>query len=159
MRKKTYEEKALAGTVKLNQIREAKLDTVQTPPKPEKYLTAAGKKIFKRICEHIIEHNILCEIDSLGVSILAHNLDLYERMVKMIEEKEKEEPGSGYFQTFANGTQQNSPQANMLSKCLDNIYKYAKEFGLTVKSRDGILAFSKNATDEEGGEEDELNLY
>lgn len=158
MRKKTYEEKARAGTLKLETLRDAKLTVTDTIPKPQPYLTSAGKRIYKQICEHIRLHNTLCEIDTFYVSTIAHNYDIYQRMVKEIEKKEKEAVGSGYFQTFANGTQQNSPQLNLMSKAFDIIQKGSTALGLTVKSRDSILAFSKNATDEEGRPEDELNL-
>lgn len=158
MRKKTYQEHAEAGTVRLDKMRVAKLEAVTTPPPPQKYLTTGGKRIYKKICQHIIQHNIMCEIDSFGISVLAHQFDLYQRMVEMVEEKEKRLPGSGYFQAFSNGVVQKSPEVQVMDKAIDQIFKYAKEFGLTVKSRDNIMAFSKAATDEDETVEEELNL-
>lgn len=157
MRKKTYEEKALSGTLKLEKVREATLTTVQKPPKPEKYLSNNAKKIFRRICSHIIEHNILCDIDSLTLSMLAHNFDIYEEMARAIEEKNKKKPGSGYIKTYSSGATAKSDELIVMDAASNKIQTFAKEFGLTVKSRDGILAFAKAAVEDES-EGDELDL-
>lgn len=157
MRAKTYEEKALAGTVKLSKVRDSQLTTTQKPPKPQRYLTRNGKKIYKQICEHIIEHKILCEIDSYGISILAHNLDLYQRYIDIMETREAKKPGTGYIKMYSSGATAKSDESIIVDKAEEKIHKYAKEYGLTVKSRDGILAFSKQETDTEQ-DENELDL-
>lgn len=158
MRRKTYQEAADEGANKLATMRANLLAVTQDPPKPERYLTTSGKKIFKKIVQHIIDHNLLCDIDSFGISTLAHNLDIYHRMVTTIEDKEKVKPGSGYFQQFNSGVVQKSPEVQLMDKALDNIYRLSKEYGLTVKSRDSMLSFSNKPTDEDGDLEDELNL-
>lgn len=136
---------------------EAKTVTTQEIPKPQPYLTTSGKKIFKAICSHLIEHNILCSIDGYYISMIAHNMDIYNRMMAVIEVKEEQEVNSGYFQVFQNGTVQNSPYFNAANKSFDIIEKGCQKLGMTPYSRDKILAFAKIG-EPEGDDDDELDL-
>lgn len=158
-RKKTYEEHALAGTVRLDKVREAELHTINEIPKAAKYLTKNGQRIYKQICTHLRLHNSLCEIDSHYVSGVARALDVYNRMVTTIEAKEAKIPSSGYFQVFPNGTKQFSPEYILMKNEWAAFADGCKALGLNLKSRDTILAFAKS-TDDAGSkqDEDELNL-
>jgi phage terminase small subunit len=157
MRKKTYEEHVDAGTLRLDKMREAELHTVKEMPKPAKYLTKTGVKIYKEICVHLVLHDSLCEIDSHYVSGVARSLDVFIRMVNLIEEKETKKQGSGYFQVFQTGARQFSPEYMLMSKEWDKFETGCKALGLNLKSRDTIAAFAKSNDDgPEGG--DELNL-
>ena len=155
MRKKSIEEKVLLCTNRLDKVRKGTLYTVHDVPKPQPYLTKAGKKIYNAIAEHLILHEALCKVDSFYMSLVAHNLDLYNRMATYIEDREAECPNSGYFQTFPNGVVQNSPEFNMMNKAFDIAEKGCRALGMTVKGRDTILAFSKKGEDES---EDEFGL-
>lgn len=143
MKRTTYEDKAIKGSAKLGKVKEGQTLTVSKAPPPQPYLTAKGKKIYQAICSHLIKHKLLCEIDSFYASSIAHNLDLYSRMATEIEKKEKELPNSGYFQTFPNGVQQNSPMFNTMNKAFDIFEKGCRNLGMTAKGRDSILGFAK----------------
>ncbi len=88
MGKKTYEQAATEGKHVLAKVGEAKTIITQEIPKPQSYLSPAGKKIFKAICTHLIEHNTLCSIDGLYISSIALNMDLFVNMATLIAEKE-----------------------------------------------------------------------
>lgn len=157
MNRKKYEKQAEGGAAMLKKVMDGKTVTTQEMPKPMPYLTSGGKKIFKAICAHLIEHNILCSIDGLYVSLISHNMDIYNRMMAMIEKKESEEEGSGYFQIFdRTGAVQNSPYFNAANKAFDIVEKGCAKLGLTPKSRDSILAFAKVGEPED--DDDELDL-
>ena len=156
MRKKTYTEKARAGTLKLETLRDSKLNVTSQPPKPQTYLIGTGKKIYHEICEHIINHNVLCDIDSFNVSTLAYNFDLFARMARLINVRERKTTGSGLFFKTKTGYMQKSVEAQAMDTALGWIMKLSKEYGLTVSARDSILAFSKDSTEDE--DEEELQL-
>lgn len=149
MKKVDYEDKAIRGTERLDKLRDAHLTTVTKPPPPQPYLTTAGKRIYKAICQHLIDNQLLCEVDSYYASSIAHNLDLYNRMAKQIEDKEKKRAGSGYFQEFANGVVQASPYFTTMNKCFDIFEKGCRNLGMTAKGRDSILGFSKKSTEDD----------
>lgn len=158
-RKKTYEEHALAGTVRLDKVREAELHTINEIPKGAKYLTKNGLRIYKQICTHLRLHNSLCEIDSHYVSGVARALDVYTRMVIDIEEKESNLKGSGYFQIFKNDVKQFSPEYILMKNEWQAFCDGCKALGLNLKSRDTILAFAKSSDDDASKQDDdELNL-
>lgn len=157
MKRTSYEDKATKGTARLEKNQAKDLNYTSKVPPAQPYLTTAGKRIYTAICKHLIKNQLLHEIDSYYASSIAHNLDLYSRLAKQIEEKEKLLPGSGYFQTFPNGVQQNSPQFNTMNKAFDTFEKGCRNLGMTAKGRDSILGFS-TVKGEEGDPEDEFNL-
>lgn len=157
MKRTPYEDKAIKGTQRLAKVKEGQLATVTKAPQPQPYLTAKGKKIYQAICSHLIQHKLLCEIDSYYASSIAHNLDLYCRMAVMIEKAEKEVEGSGYFQKFQTGVVQPSPYFTTMNKAFDIFEKGCRNLGMTAKGRDSILGFAKT-TKETEDPEDEFGL-
>ena len=60
MKKKTTEEKELAGTNRPDKAeRTAKVSDLTNIPEPETFLNPAQRKIYNRLCEHVLEHSLL----------------------------------------------------------------------------------------------------
>lgn len=75
-------------------------DYLKEVPAPPTYLTALGKKYFKRNAEILIEANRLKNLHLEALIILADNLAQKEWAIREISKMNKKEAGSGYIQTY-----------------------------------------------------------
>jgi P27 family predicted phage terminase small subunit len=145
MKPKSQAEKALSGTIRLDRTETKRVKVVTTTqiPKPQPYLNANGRRIFKEICVHLLKHKALCKIDSFYVSTVAHSFDIYNRMAMLVES-----PDVGLIQEFKNGTRNISPEFSIMRSEWERLEKGCKSLGLNLKSRDAILAFARGAAEE-----------
>ncbi len=110
-------------------------DFLSEIPKPPVYLTDSAKVHYKHMAKELIKVKRLKEIHLPALESYASFRAIFEFACRKIREADQNEYGSGYFQTFKNGTvTQNSTWVNQMtaaSKRLDEIFR---QFGLDPAS-------------------------
>ena len=105
-------------------------------PESQKYLNATAKKYYTQICVHLEGADALEEIDSFGLSMMAHSLDLYKQAAEKIND-----PSIGVVQTYSTGAQQVSAWFSVMKNSLDYFLKYSQRYGMTPKDRELMIKF------------------
>ena len=105
-------------------------------PEPQGYLNDEAKKYYKQICTHLEGVNALEEIDSFGLSMMAHSLALYKQAADKISD-----PEIGAVQVYPTGAQQVSAWFTVMKTSLDYFLKYSQRFGMTPKDRELMIKF------------------
>lgn len=106
---------------------------------PAKYLTERGKKIFKEIVKHIKESEIIADIDTLELSMLANSFDVFENMASICN---ADGDSGGYTEivTGKNGSfKQTRPEYTIMKNEYANVLKHSGKFGLTPGDRHKIF--------------------
>jgi len=106
---------------------------------PMDYLSKRGRLLFYRIIRHIKESDLVRDIDTLELSMLANSFDLYEKMAEECNEKGYVRPVSGKNGTF----DQAVPQYTIMQQQYANIMKHSPKFGLTPGDREKIFSGMK----------------
>jgi P27 family predicted phage terminase small subunit len=109
-------------------------------PRPEyeplPYLTKRGKKIFSLIIKHIVDSDIIADIDTLELSMLCNSFDIYERMSVICNS----EDGFTEMVTGKNGTfKQVRPEYTIMKAEYTNILKNSSKYGITPGDRAKIF--------------------
>ena len=108
--------------------KEPKFPIADEVPSPPSYLSTYAKKEWKRIAPLLHRNRLLTEAD---ISILAGYCQAYNRWI----EAEKLIRTYGYTSETDKGNIIQRPEVGIANKALDEMLKYAKEFGLTPSSR------------------------
>lgn len=114
--------------------------------KPQPYLSAKGKKIFRAIHAHCQKLGIANDIDSFELSMLANSFDLYAVSAAYCNKH-------GVSQMSQSGWNQTVAEYSVLKTEYANILKHSAKFGLNPADREKLL---KNMKEEE--DDFELNL-
>ena len=102
---------------------------------PAGYLTKRGRKIFQEIITHIRDSNIIQDIDTLELSMLANSFDVYERMAQQLNEE-----GFSEEVITKNGSfKQIVPEYTVMKNEYANVLKHSGKFGLTPGDRQKIF--------------------
>jgi P27 family predicted phage terminase small subunit len=109
-------------------------DCLSEVPKPPVYLTDSAKEHWKDMARKLIKIQRLKETYLPALEVYAESRALWEFTCRKIRELEKEEPGSGYFQTFSNGVIQNSTWLNQQNAAIKRMFDSFKQFGLDPSS-------------------------
>ena len=113
-------------------------------PRPEyepmDYLSKRGRKIFLTIVKHINDHEVIQDIDTLELSMLANAMDAYERSAALCNEKGFTEEVTGKNGTFT----QVIPEYGIMKQQYDLILKHSPKYGLTPGDRQKIFGGMKN---------------
>lgn len=102
---------------------------------PAGYLSKRGRKIFLDIVRHVKDNEIIHDIDTLELSMLANCFDLYETAALYCRDK-------GITDTFEgkNGAYKNVvPEYNVMQQQYDKILKHSSKFGLNPGDRAKIF--------------------
>jgi len=87
------------------------------------------------IVKHINDHNLIQDIDTLELSMLANAMDAYERAAMICNEKGFTEDVTG-----KNGTvKQVIPEYSIMKQQYDLILKHAPKYGLSPGDREKIF--------------------
>lgn len=114
-------------------------DHLSEVPKPPVYLTDSAKEHYKAMAKKLIKHKRLKDIYLDALEAYASAKARWEFACRKIRELDKEEYGSGYFQSFKNGTvTQNSTWVNQQNQAWAIIEKCCKMFGLDPASEQGL---------------------
>lgn len=104
-------------------------------------LTENGERIFKELVKHIKNAGLM-EVDSYGLTQLAHELDLAERCRNNINFPDDDKQSDGVQKT-SNGYTQVTGYVTVMDKCNTRIEKLGAKYGITPADRDKIKAFAK----------------
>ena len=127
--------------VKKNEAKELQAgelpEYVNELPVPPTYWHCKGrvKKIYNDVGEQLLATKKLQSFDKYTLLMLAEGLDEYLTMTELIQKKEKDETGSGYIQTFKNGTTNVTTEQVVREKAFKRIIQLSGKFGLTIRDR------------------------
>lgn len=103
------------------------------------YLTKNGRKIFFRILRHVQEHELLFDIDTIELSMLANSFDAYERAAQYCNDNgfsKQIEAKQGSFGQII-------PEYTVMRNEYNNILKHSSKFGLNPGDREKIFGGMK----------------
>lgn len=103
--------------------------------KPADYLTKRGRMIFLDIIAHIKDAELIMDIDTLELSMLANSMDAYERMAEICNKGGFSEEVTGKNGTFM----QIRPEYTVMRNEYQNVLKHSGKFGLTPGDRHKIF--------------------
>ena len=103
-------------------------------PEPQSYLSESGVEIFHEICKHLEDADALMDVDSYGISMMAHWLDLY----LVNAEKTKINGGVQVYKTGAEGV---SASLTVMKTAHTAFKDLSSKFGLSNKDRELMMKF------------------
>jgi phage terminase small subunit len=103
------------------------------------YLSQRGWRIFLKIVRHINDHEVIQDIDTLELSMLANAIDAYERAAVICNQKGFTEEVTGKNGTFT----QVIPEYSIMKQQYDLILKHSPKYGLTPGDREKIFGGMK----------------
>lgn len=111
-------------------------------PEPQGYLSEEGRDIYFEIVRHLDDADALMGVDTYGLSMAAHWLDLFHKNA----ERSKANDGVQVYQTGAEGI---SASLTVMSKAAMLFDKLSAKFGLSNKDRELMKQFKvkKKETD------------
>lgn len=121
-------------------------DCLSEVPKPPVYLTDSAKEHYKDMARKLIKIQRLKETYLPALEVFAESMALWEFTCRKIRELEREEPGTGYFQTFSNGVTQNSTWLNQQNTAIKRMFDSFKQFGLDPSSDKNLKTGDPNQT-------------
>ncbi len=113
--------------------------------KPAEYLSPKGRRIFLDIIKHILDKDVIEDIDTLELSMLANSLDVYANMAAICNEKGFSEEVTGKNGTF----KQIVPEYTIMRNEYQNVLKHSGKYGLTPGDRAKIFAGMKKKKKED----------
>lgn len=120
---------------------------------PEDFLTKAGRTIFFAIVRHIEDKEIIDDIDTLELSMLANSMEVYMRMADICNKE-----GFTVEVTGKNGTfEMIRSEYTVMRNEYQNVLKHSGKFGLTPGDRHKIFGGlkKKKKADPNAGLDDE----
>lgn len=96
-------------------------------------LSAATKKIFNSIIERIGDKMEIEEFHLEAMAMIAVEIETWVWVNEEIKKKNKEEPGTGYIQTFRSGATNITTEMAIRNQTLKNFANMSKKFGLTTR--------------------------
>ena len=141
--------KKLEGDIHKERWNKNEPKTEPSMPTCPSHIEGAAKTEWKRVTKELFDKGILDRIDRAG---LAAYCDAYGRWVKATKElKEFEEifPGNGLTVRTSNGNWIVNPLINVINKSLEQMHKFAVEFGMTPSSRTRINIGKEPSEDDE----------
>jgi P27 family predicted phage terminase small subunit len=135
MRKKTTNQKQLTGTHRPDKTPAAAKPKTNRIPPAQKFLDKDARKIYRQICQHLLDNSALSKIDSFYISMAAQSFADYSKFAIQARQ-------NGYIQKYESGATNISTEYVIMQKERDAIERYCKNLGLNTKARDGLLAFA-----------------
>lgn len=109
-------------------------DVLSEAPKPPVYLNDKSKEHYKRMAKWLIKQGRLKETYLPALDIYAEAMDQFEFSVRRIKEKNREEVGTGYIQTFKSGASNVTTEVSLKNNAEATLLKCFKQFGLDPRS-------------------------
>lgn len=120
----------------------SKKETLLEVPKAPSYLTDPAKKHYKAMGEILARLDRLKETYLNALEIYAEAMAQFEFALRAIKQKNKEDYGTGYIQTFKTGAQNISVELTLKGDAEDTLFKCFKIFGLDPKSEKELKGLS-----------------
>lgn len=111
-----------------------KIEELKTLPAPPAYLSTQAKKHYKTMGNKLIEINRMKNVYLNALEIFAEAMAQFEFATKQIHEKNKEEFGSGYIQTYRTKATNISTEVVLRNDAAATLLKCFKQFGLDPRS-------------------------
>lgn len=121
------------GKRKLNK-NEPKFEKEEEVPKPPSFLSTYAKKEWKRLAPIVFKLGLLTKGDYSAFAAYCQN---YHRWIVAEKEIRKRK---GMTTSSAMGNEVVIPEVRIANEAMQNMLKFAKEFGLTPASRTGVDA-------------------
>jgi phage terminase small subunit len=119
-------------------------------PEPQSFVVDGARIFYLQICEHLIENNMIKEIDSMILSSFAMTMMMHSKMALLI--------GDGnlhhLIQTYDSGAKQVTPEFTIFMKTSDKLDKFYAQLGIGPKNRESIEAFVSKGVEDEEAEDD-----
>jgi len=115
-------------------------------PEPQKYLSPQGREIYFEICRLLKSVDGIEEIDSFGLSMMAHWLDLFHLAADHTREK-------GAVQVYKTGAEGISAHVTVMKTAASVFKDLSGKFGLSTKDRELILKFRGSKKDKDALDE------
>jgi len=117
-----------------------KLNVLSELPKAPTTLGTRGKYHFKRLGTILISNKILKSLHLPALEIMAENWEQWEWSIKAMRKKNRNNPGTGYIQTFTTGAKNLSVELTVKRDAEKAIMQCIKQFGLDPKSEKDLNA-------------------
>lgn len=115
-------------------------DILLKVPTPPKHLSDGAKRGYKNMGQFLAEAERLKKYYLPMLEVFAENYAQWEWACKAIKDKNAVKMGTGYLQTFKNGTQQISNEIISRNMAAEAMIKCSKIFGLDPKSEKELKA-------------------
>lgn len=119
--------------MKVIEINQGK-DTLLAVPKPPSYLSTAAKKHYSQMGAILAKNSRLKELYLDALVVYSEAMAQYQFALQEIKDKNSDEYGSGFVQTFRTGAQNVSVYVTLKNDAQDTLFKCFKIFGLDPKS-------------------------
>lgn len=103
-------------------------------PKPPAYLSPMAKKHYKKMAEKLLELKRLKNIFLDALEIYAEAMAQFEWATREINDKNKEEYGTGYIQVYKSKATNISTELVLRNNAEQTLIKCFKQFGLDPRS-------------------------
>lgn len=118
------------------------------------HLNEHGKKEWRRITVELLPLGLITKIDRAMLALYCHAYGRWVHAEMKIRDLEKAAPDTGLKQLSPNGYEQLSLWVILANKAMEQVHKYASEFGLSPSSRSTVTASAY----QQGGEGEQLPL-
>jgi len=146
-RRKTETEKKKQGTRNATRERTRKAPrrvSLTGLPAPLEDLNNDERKIYARLCNHLLGADALHDVDAYLITAAAVNLNQMRIAIAQLREQ-------GPIQEFDNGTRNVSPEYSIFEKCNNMLRQHSRLLGLDPRSRQDLLIFLESG---EGQDDD-----
>lgn len=127
-------ERKKRGTFRADKDKQLQKSQYEGYPNPGIELTDEQMVLFRRICDHLKEKDILLDIDTFHIVSYAIAVDSRNKAVQMMNKL-------GLIQEFDNGTRNISPEFSIFKKANEEMRQLSKMIGGDPKSRQDMVAF------------------
>jgi len=108
--------------------------TLTKIPKPPAYLNNSAKKHYKEMASKLIKLERLKDIFLNALEIYAEAMATWEWASRQRKQKNSEDPGTGYIQTYRSGATNISTELIVMRDAEKTLFKCFKQFGLDPRS-------------------------
>lgn len=115
-------------------------DTLLSVPKPPSYLSNSAKKHYLQMGAILAKNSRLKELYLDALVVYSEAMAQYQFALQEIKDKNSEDFGSGFVQTFRTGAQNVSVYVTLKNDAQDTLFKCFKIFGLDPKSEKELKA-------------------
>jgi len=111
------------------------------------HINEDGKKEWRRITVELLPLGLVSKIDRAMLALYCHAYGRWVHAELKIRELDKVAPDSGLKQNSPNGYEQISMWVIIANKAMEQVHKYASEFGLSPSARSGVMASANQGSE------------
>lgn len=124
----------------INDVKKIKSDGIcRVIPDAPAYLSSSAKKHYKQMAEILIEKEILKDTFLNALEVFAEAMAQFEWATREINNKNKDDYGTGYIQTYRSKATNISTELVLRNNAESTLFKCFKQFGLDPRSDKELL--------------------